>query len=75
MIKARANDNSTGEPVYILGLSDGNLRKLREGLPITVELQQLGSTGRIVIMHGTTELEIIKELQACGLIASDQGVA
>ncbi len=60
MIKA-AGRGKKGNLV-ILGLSDRNLEKLRAGLPILVDLNELGSTGELMIMWGPTEDDIARQL-------------
>lgn len=56
MIKALAHDNS-GKPIVFLGITDGNVEKLTLGLPIHVDLMDLGGEleVRILIFHGKDE--------------------
>lgn len=63
MIKARAGS------LILLGLSEGNLGRLREGKPILVKGTDLGIEGglEIAIMYGATEDDIILELQRSGI--------
>jgi hypothetical protein len=51
-----------GNPVFVLGLSDGNLTLLRKGQPIMLDLAQLGGVGSVVIFWGRTEIEMAGEL-------------
>ena len=60
-----------GKPLYGFGLSEGNLQKLRQDMPIVVELEQLGLTGSLVIFYGKTESEIYKMMKDGGLIGPD----
>ena len=57
MIKARAT-LADGRPLYALGLSDGNLQRLREGKPIFFDMADMGSTGKMLIFWGATEAEM-----------------
>jgi len=61
MIKAKTTDRD-GYPVFIFGLSDGNLELLRQGRPIAVDLRELGARGSVVIMWGATEEAIQAEM-------------
>lgn len=54
MIKAVATDKD-GVKLFVFGLSDGNIERLREGKPILVELAPLGGEGRVAIFWGETE--------------------
>jgi hypothetical protein len=61
MIKAGAKGKD-GQPVVILGLSEGNLGELRKKKPILVDLEPFGIKGQVVIMWGETEEAITQEL-------------
>jgi len=61
MIKAGAKGKD-GQPVVILGLSEGNLGELRKKRPIVVDLEPKGLKGQVVIMWGETEGAITQEL-------------
>lgn len=61
MIKAVASN--TEEPLVILGLSDMNMEKLKEGRPIIVEMEELGLTGKILIIGGGTEDELVEMIR------------
>lgn len=54
MIKAKATLHD-GRPLYVFGLSAVNLAKLREGLPIHIDLDSIGGSGEVYIMFGETE--------------------
>lgn len=60
-----------GKPVYGFGLSEGNLQKLRQGLPIEVDLEPMGGVGFVHIIYGETEQAILEMFQAAGCIAPD----
>lgn len=49
-------------PIYLLGLSDMNIDKLREKKPLTIDLRELGGTGEVVICWGHTEGDIACDL-------------
>lgn len=67
MIKAKGTGPG-GSPLYLFGLSDGNLALLRERKPIMVDLLPMGGRGHVVIMWGATEEDIARELR--GLIGT-----
>jgi hypothetical protein len=47
-----------GRQLYVLCLSEMNLTKLRENMPIRFQLEEIGGEGDVVIMYGRTEMEI-----------------
>ncbi len=53
-----------GRHIFVLGLSDGNIKLLRQGKPIPVNLAELGGRGEVLIMWGQTEQHIVDELRA-----------
>jgi hypothetical protein len=55
---------------YVLGLSEGNIVRLKQGKPIAVDLADLGGRGRVLIMYGQTEQHI-----EAGLRAATQGTS
>lgn len=61
MIKARGEHND-GTPLYLLGISEGNVERLKDRRPILVNLAQLGGSGHVCIMYGPTEEALIAEL-------------
>ena len=63
MVKASIKD-ANGRVTYIFGLSALNLDRLREGKPISFDLEQLGGAGHVYIMFGETEAHIVAELRA-----------
>lgn len=62
MIKALA-EQGDGSPLIILGLSDMNMKLLKEEKPIVVELSELGLPGKIVIIGGGTEDDLANMLR------------
>ena len=51
-----------GRKLLILGLSEMNIRELKKGRPISIELEKLGLEGQIAIVYGETEADIVDEL-------------
>ena len=49
------------------GLSEGNLKLLREGRPIHIQGAQLGSVDDFIIVYGATERDIVEQMRASGL--------
>lgn len=63
MIKLRLR-RENGEPFVVLGLSEMNLKKLREGFPIAFPLTEIGcGLGELMIMGGETEATIMREVE------------
>ena len=63
MIKFVANKDGPGGPMIGLGLSRDNVRLLKEGRPIVVELAPLGlSPGKVMLFYGKTEAALAKAL-------------
>lgn len=60
MIKAVAATDKG--PLVLFGLSFGNLDKLRQGMPIEVDMAELGGQGRVVIFAGHTEAAMAADL-------------
>lgn len=60
MIKAVLR-RPNGSPLYILGLSEENVKRLKEGFPIAFAGNTMGLPGDFVIMYGATE-EIIETM-------------
>lgn len=60
MIKARAGQ------LAIFGLSEMNLRKLREGKPIRIDMRELGfpeGPAAVLILYGKTEQDMERDLR------------
>jgi hypothetical protein len=67
MIKAIAERN--GVPMILIGLSEGNLAKLRERKPIlTSSKMPDGYTVEVLILWGQTEAAIMAELGENGVV-------
>lgn len=61
MMKFVYTDKS-GAPSYGFGLSANNLRRLKEGMPISIDLTKMGGQGRILIFYGETEQDMARDL-------------
>lgn len=77
MIKFLAADKKKRRAILCLGLSDENVRLLKEGRPILVNLDEMGIkishngrpyNGDIIIHHGETEEAILEQFKAAGLV-------
>lgn len=62
MIKARGTD-ADGRPLLVLGLSHGNLDRLRAGEPIKFDGALYGYPGTILIFSGKDEVAMGESLQ------------
>lgn len=52
-----------GRKMLGIGLSEGNIQKLKEGKPIHFSAEEVKMAGfDVLIMHGATEQEIVKQL-------------
>ena len=70
MIKMSGTSKDGKRQVLLLGLSDGNLMRLREKKPIIINGEEVGWPGQdIIICWGETEDALTKELQ--GLIGPE----
>lgn len=62
MIKFRIDEN-VKKPIYGFGLSSGNIKKLKQGKPIAVDLAKMGGPDiEVFIFHGETEATMTKQL-------------
>lgn len=66
MIKAKLDSDK-----IILGLSEENVKRLKQDQPIRVQLSELGLKGEVFIIYGKTELDMQKQLREVGLISKD----
>lgn len=66
----RAGMNHPTNPSVILGLTEGNIVRLKNGQPIAATFKSCGVNlpGRVVIMYGPTEADIENELRQAGAI-------
>ena len=61
MIKFVGGD--ANDPIIGLGLSFKNLKKLKQGQPILIDLVEMGLVGNILIFAGTNEKELEHQLE------------
>jgi hypothetical protein len=71
VIKFKAQGN--GRTLVGLGITDENIKRLRQGMPIIVRLADVGVPGgiEVTIFWGETETAIRKDLQKHGLIGPE----
>jgi hypothetical protein len=57
-------------PIVFVGLSDGNVTRLRAGQPIRVKADDPVAQfdAELVIYHGATEVELTRELEDAGVL-------
>ncbi len=62
-----------GRKLIGFGLSDGNLEKLRQGMPILVKLQDMHPDldFEVVIFWGKTEIDMQNDMARYGLIGDE----
>lgn len=58
MIRARLSDGT-----FLLGIDAENVRRLKDGKPIYVNLRQLGGSDQVLIMYGDDQQAILQELE------------
>jgi len=60
-----------GEPLLLLALTEGNIARLQEGLPVLIRVQEMRDMGlpavQVGVIYGRTEADIARELRAYGL--------
>lgn len=71
MIKAGINDSES--PFILLGLTEGNVTRLKNGQPIRVSIESCGVNlpGHIGIVYGPTEADIEGQLRQAGLFSDN----
>jgi len=62
MIKATMQTNE-GKNIVLLGLSEENVKRLKENKPIHVNGNELGLDHDVIIMYGQTEQHLYDELK------------
>lgn len=67
----RAGINDTKNPMILLGLTEGNIVRLKNGQPIRVAIRSCGVDlpGNIAIVYGPTEAHIEGELRQAGIFS------
>ena len=75
MIKAKGAF-ADGTKFMLFGLSEGNIKLLKEGKPILVDLAEIGlpHMGKVFIVYGETEEAITKQFKEAGLLSLDDMV-
>jgi uncharacterized radical SAM superfamily protein len=58
MIRARC---TTGE--FILGIDANNVRKLKEGDAMVVDLSLMGGTDTVMVIYGETMSDVLRDLE------------
>lgn len=58
MIRARLSNGT-----YLMGIDAENVKRLKAGQPIEIDLTLLGGTDKVVLMYGETMQAIVDELQ------------
>ncbi len=61
MIKFVGGD--ANNPLLGFGLSFKNLKKLKQGMPILIDLKEMGLVGKVLIFAGSTEKEMQAQLK------------
>jgi len=59
MLKFHGTHKDTGKPILGLGLSELNIQKLKQGMPILID-DKTFFDGQIIIIYGKTEDDIAK---------------
>lgn len=57
MLRARIDD------LVVLGVDEENIKRLKEGKPIFIDLTSLGMTGKVCIMYGETLKKVKEDLE------------
>lgn len=63
MIKLMGTNPKTGRKLFSMGISNGNIRKLKEGKPIVVFGPEVGLDHDIMIFWGETEEKMVEMLK------------
>lgn len=58
MIRARLSDGT-----FLFGIDAENVKRLKGGKPLNLDLRQLGGTEQVVVIYGETMQEIVDELE------------
>lgn len=61
MIKLMASEE--GVPLFGFGLSENNIKELKKGRPIRIDLKSMGAHGTVLIFYGKTEADMEKDLE------------
>ena len=60
MIKAKATTDKG--PLYVFGLSDANIKLLRDRKLIAIDLAEMDGVGRVLICWGESEAQLAADL-------------
>ena len=63
MIKFKTSNKNGERQLIGLGLSDGNIKLLRQHKPILINGQELGLDQDIVILWAKTEMELLNQVR------------
>jgi hypothetical protein len=65
-------------PIVLLGVTEENVRRLKQGQPIDVDVVALlrdcpddRATARVVISYGRRHVDVVRDMQAGGLPVTD----
>lgn len=58
MIRATLSDGR-----FLFGIDAENVKRLRQGMPLVLDLTLLGGTDKVMVMYGETMADIVKELE------------
>lgn len=53
----------TATGLLILGIDDENVKRLKHGKPLMVDLSNYGPTTKVIVMHGRTMDDVRQELE------------
>lgn len=59
MIRARLSDGR-----FLFGVDAENVRRLKAGQPLVIDLTMMGGKDQLVIVYGDTLQDIVRELEA-----------
>lgn len=69
MIRFRVGATPGHDEIVFLGLSGANITRLEEGRPLRIKADdQIGLGVEVVIFHGSTEVEMARELEEHGFL-------
>jgi hypothetical protein len=49
--------------IYIFGLSDKNIERLKQGKPIRIDFESIGDEGDMFIFHAPTEIDMVEYIE------------
>lgn len=61
MIKAKAT-LAGDRPLYLLGISAENVKRLKQGKPICVNLEEMGGAGELLLLYREHDSELVQDL-------------